>query len=94
MTGGARLTRYGEAVRARFGTWYAVVDPAAFERIIDADVGPRTLGQVLERTRLHAAQHLRQLYALLESCGVTPEAPLTDDELRRLGFDQLPEDVF
>ena len=94
MTGGARLVRYGEAVRAKFDTWFAVVDSASFDRTIDADVGPRTLNQVLERTRLHAGQHLRQVYAFLEMCGVTPEAPLTHDELRRLGFDQLPDEVF
>lgn len=94
MTGGARLGRYGEAVRARFDTWYAVIDPARFARMIDADVGPRTLNQVLERTRLHAAQHLRQVYAFLDMFGVTPENPITDDELRRLGFDQLPPEVF
>ena len=94
MTGGARLVRYGEAVRAKFDTWFAVVDPATFERTIDADVGPRTLNQVLERTRLHAGQHLRQVYAFLEMCGVTPESPLTEAELRRLGFHQLPDEVF
>ncbi|MQA79087.1 MAG: hypothetical protein GEV10_11530 [Streptosporangiales bacterium] len=94
MAGGSRLVRYGEAVRLRFETWYAVVDTDAFERTIDADVGPRTLGQVLERTRLHAGQHLRQVYAFLETGGVTPDAPVTEAELRRLGFHQLPDEVF
>jgi len=94
MTGGARLVRYGETVRQKFDTWYAVVDADASARTIDADVGPRTLNQVLERTRLHAGQHLRQLYLFLEMCGVTPESPATVDELRRLGFHQLPEEVF
>ena len=62
-------------------------------RIIDADVGPRTLAQVLERTRLHAAQHLRQLYAFVEWCGLKPVDRLTDERLRELGF-ELPESVF
>lgn len=93
LTGTARLARYGEAVRAKLTTWYAAPDAAAFARTIDADVGPRTLTQVLERTRLHAGQHLRQLYAILEQCGVTPDDPLTDEALRRLGFD-LPDAVF
>jgi hypothetical protein len=94
MTGAARLGRYGDAVGAKLDTWYAESDAAAFARIIDADVGPRTLSQVLERTRLHAAQHLRQVYAFLEWCDVTPTERVTDDDLRRLGFDQLPAEVF
>jgi glutaredoxin-like protein NrdH len=94
MTGTARLVRYGEAVRHKFDTWYAVVDPATFGRTIDADVGPRTLNQVLERTRLHSGQHLRQVYAFLEMFDVEPESPVTFEELRRLGFHQLPEEVF
>jgi hypothetical protein len=94
LASAALLVRYGQAVQAKFAAWYlAPLDPTAFERSIDADVGPRTLTQVLERTRLHAGQHLRQIYALLEKAGVQPEAPLTDDDLRRLGLD-LPVDVF
>ena len=93
LTGAARLGRYGEAVRGKLDAWYATLDLPTFERTIDADVGPRTLRQVLERTRLHAAQHLRQVYAFLGWCGVTPEEPLTDEDLRRLGF-ELPKDVF
>jgi hypothetical protein len=91
---GARLIRYGEAARQKFAAWYTEpLDPKAFARTIDADVGPRTLTQVLERTRLHAGQHLRQIYAMLEMNGVSPLDPLTDDDLRRLGLD-LPADVF
>lgn len=96
LTGGARLARYGEAVRAKFETWYGAAPPdaATFSRMLDADVGPRTLEQVLQRTRLHSAQHLRQLYAFLGWFGVTPREPLTDDELRKMGLTDLPDEVF
>jgi hypothetical protein len=94
LTGAARLARYGEAVRAKVAAWYAVREPARFARTIDADVGPRTLAQVLDRTRHHAAQHLRQVYALLERSGIAPEAPLTLTALQQLGLDQLPPEVF
>jgi hypothetical protein len=95
LKGSARLARYGEAVRAKLVTWYTPpLDPAAFSRTIDADVGPRTLAQVLQRTRLHAAQHLRQLYAFLGWFGVTPETPLTDAALRAMGLDELPDELF
>ncbi len=93
-TGRSRLLRYGETVRAKFDSWYARIDEDAFARIIDADVGPRTLNQVLERTRLHAGQHLRQVYAFLEMAGVEPDDPLTEAEMRRIGFTQLPDEVF
>ena len=86
-----RIARYGEAARAKVATWFAQIDEAAFARTIDADVGPRTLGQVLERTRSHAAQHLRQIYAFLEQIGVQPDRPLTAEDLR--GID-LPEAVW
>jgi hypothetical protein len=94
LASAALLVRYGQAVQAKFAAWYvAPLDAAAFRRSIDADVGSRTLTQVLERTRLHAGQHLRQIYALLNKSGVQPEAPLTDEDLRRVGL-ELPNDVF
>jgi DinB superfamily len=93
-TGRSRLLRYGETVRAKFNAWYSDIDEEAFARTIDADVGPRTLNQVLERTRLHAAQHLRQVYAFLEMAGVQPADPLTEAEMRRIGLTQLPDEVF
>lgn len=94
MTGRSRLLRYGETVRAKFDSWYSHIDEDAFARTIDADVGARTLNQVLERTRLHAGQHLRQVYAFLEMAGVQPDDPLTEAEMRRIGFTQLPDEVF
>ena len=93
LTGAPLLARYGEAVRAKLAAWYTYPDPARFARTIDADIGPRTLAEVLERTRLHAAQHLRQLYAFLDWCDVTPTDRLTDARLHELGFD-LPESVW
>ena len=89
----ARLVRYGEMVRAKFNAWYDLVDPDAFTTTIDADVGPRTLMQVLERTRLHSSFHLRQVYAFLEAGRVTPIAPITLDEMRAMGMEDLPEGI-
>src|SRR5260221_6071576 len=96
LSGVALLTRYGEAVRAKFQAWYEAVPPdaARFARTIDADVGPRSLEQVLQRTRLHSGQHLRQIYAFLGWFGATPVDPLTDDELRKMGLTDLPDEIF
>jgi glutaredoxin len=83
-----RIARYGEAVRAKFTSWYQEIDPAAFDREIETSDGPRSLGLVFERTRSHAAQHLRQLYEFLRWCEIEPDRPLGRDELR--GID-LPD---
>lgn len=87
----ARIARYGEAVRAKVLSWFATVDEAAFARTIDADVGPRTLAQVVERTRFHAAQHIRQLYVFLDWIGVEPDRPLTAADLKGI---ELPDAVW
>jgi glutaredoxin-like protein NrdH len=96
LTGATLLARYGEAVRAKFHAWYETVPPdaARFARTINADVGPRSLDQVLQRTRLHSAQHLRQMYAFLGWLGVTPDKPVSDDELRKMGLVDLPDELF
>jgi glutaredoxin len=90
-TSAGRIARYGEAVRAKFQRWFSEIDPAAFDRPIEADIGERTVAQVLERTRSHAAQHLRQLYEFLRWCQVEPDRPLSADDLR--GID-LPDAVW
>jgi hypothetical protein len=52
------------------------------------------LEQVLQRTRLHAAQHLRQLYAFQAWFNITPDSPLTDADLQKMGLDDLPDELF
>ncbi|MCA1647062.1 MAG: hypothetical protein LC797_16905 [Chloroflexi bacterium] len=96
LSGGGLLTRYGEVVSAKFQAWYEVKPPdaARFARTIDADVGPRSLQQVLQRTRLHSAQHLRQIYAFLGWFGVRPDQRVTDDDLRQMGLTDLPDELF
>lgn len=90
-TSADRIARYGEAVQAKFAVWFERLDPVAFGRKVEADVGPRTLSQVLERTRFHAAQHLRQIYVFLDWIGVEPDRPLTADDLKGI---QLPDAVW
>lgn len=90
-TSAERIARYGEAVRARFTSWYRAIDQAAFDRAIETGDGPRPLGLIVERTRSHAAQHLRQLYEFLRWCGIEPDRPLGREELS--GID-LPDAVW
>ena len=77
MRDGAALARYGETVRAQLSGWFAEHPTAPFSAPVQTYYGPQSLHALLERTSWHAAQHLRQVYALLEAAGLTPEQPLS-----------------
>ena len=86
---GAALAGYGEIVRERLAEWSR--RPGAWEGVVETYYGPQTGHELLERTTWHAAQHLRQLYALLEMMGVVPDRPLTDADFGGL---PLPESLW
>ena len=88
MRDGEAIARYGEGVRARLKEWYHQAPAESFEWVVDTYYGPQTVWGLLERTTWHAAQHLRQVYALLERMGIAPDRPLTDADFRGL---PLPE---
>ncbi len=73
---GAAIARYGALVRGRIGGWFEGASPKEFARTIAVYYGPQSGHDILERTTWHAAQHLRQLYALLEGLGIPPREPL------------------
>ncbi len=73
---GAAIARYGALVRGRIGGWFEGASPTEFARTIAVYYGPQSGHELLERTTWHAAQHLRQLYALLEGLGIPPREPL------------------
>ena len=76
MRDGAALARYGETVRAQLSDWFAAHPGQPFSVVVQTYYGPQSLHALLERTSWHAAQHLRQVYALLEAAGLPPEQPL------------------
>ena len=78
-------------VRARLAGWFEGAAATEFARQIAVYYGPQSAHALLERTTWHAAQHLRQLYALLEGAGVTSEAPLDDADYRGL---PLPKEIW
>src|SRR3989442_5955759 len=80
---GASIARYGALVRARIGGWFEGAAPAEFERVIRVYYGPQSGHDLLERTTWHAAQHLRQLYVLVERHRLTPPEPLPVDADRK-----------
>ena len=72
---GPAIARYGALVRGRIGGWFEGASPREFERVIK---------DLLERTTWHAAQHLRQLYALAERLAITPPGPMPTDAFQGL----------
>ena len=81
---GRAIARYGALVRGRLGGWFEGAGPREFERTIDVFDGPRSGHDLLARTTGHAAQHLRQLHALLEGLGLPPRAPLPTEDFEGL----------
>jgi DinB family protein len=81
---GPAIARYGALVRGRIAGWFEGASPREFERVIKVYYGPQSGHDLLERTTWHAAQHLRQLYALAERLGITPPLPLPTHEFKGL----------
>jgi len=89
LRNGTALVDYGEHVRRSLAKWWP--DSQAYHGVVHTYYGPQTAGELLERTVWHAAQHLRQLYALLELMGLEPSNPLTEADFRGL---PLPKEVW
>ena len=62
----------------------ALDNPATPTRKVETFYGVTTLHQVLERCAWHAAQHTRQLAALLEQMHIEPDRPLDERDLAGL----------
>ena len=85
LVDGPAVARYGALVRGRVSGWFEGAGPSEYARTIEVCYGPQNGHDLLERTTWHAAQHLRQLYALTADLGVTPPEPLLTSD-----FDGLP----
>lgn len=77
MRRSADVAAFGESVKARFEGWWAAQRDSDFTRPTEVYFGTTTRHELLERTVWHSTQHVRQVTALLEEAGVTPENPLT-----------------
>lgn len=80
----ADIARFGESVRERFARWWQANAESDFSRTIEVYFGQTTRHEMLERTVWHSTQHVRQVAALLEQAGVTPQAPITAEQVRGL----------
>ena len=76
----ADLPRRAETILAQLAA-SSEGPPAHLDQRVETFFGPTTLHAILERCTWHAAQHTRQLAALLEQLGIEAEAPLTNKDL-------------
>jgi hypothetical protein len=83
------LTGYGAAVRAALRDWLGTEGATA--GTVETYYGPQRGHELLERTVWHAAQHLRQIHALLEDAGAPVADPLDGSLLEGL---PLPTSVW
>ena len=90
MRSAAQVAAYGQSVRDALQGWWRAADAGRLGTL-DTYYGIHPTERVLERTAWHAAQHARQLMALLGQRGVSPDGALGDAELDGL---PLPEGVY
>ncbi len=89
MQTGADVAEYGAQAQAQMAAW--LQGDGVFEGMCNTYYGPQSAPELFERTVWHAAQHLRQIYVMLETVGVTPEQPLSEADYKGL---PLPENLW
>ena len=85
----ADIADYGEAVRGRFQDWWKGAEGQDFSTDVQTYFGATSRHEMLERTVWHSTQHTRQVASLLEQAGVTPDRPLTRDDIRGLPLTEI-----
>jgi len=84
MTTSTAIANFGQSVRARFNDWAAKTAGEDFSGQVPTYFGGTTRHEMLERTVWHSTQHVRQLAALLEEVGITPDRPVTSADTEGL----------
>ena len=80
----ADIARFGEDLKARFAAWFERAKDQDFSGQVPTYFGGTTRHEMLERTVWHSTQHVRQVAALLEEVGITPDQPITSDDIQGL----------
>ena len=76
----AQIRDYGKGVSQRLERWWNREGAKAAAGKLATYYGEQPLHHVMERSTWHSAQHARQIIAVLERLGVTPERPLTSED--------------
>lgn len=89
---GRAVAVFGQSIRDAVSAWWDKTNHGAIlpDRLLTY-YGPQTVPDLLERTTWHAAQHTRQLEAVLSAAGVQVADALSDADLEGL---PLPDHVY
>ncbi|MEO8443263.1 MAG: DinB family protein [Betaproteobacteria bacterium] len=85
---GEEIARYGDTVIERIEQWWDGLPDKSCQQKVKTFFGMQSLHLLYERSTWHSAQHTRQLAAVLQRFNITPDKPLTKDDLAGL---PLPE---
>ena len=91
MASAEKVIVFGESVRKNMDDWWQLADTKGYSDTVLTYYGSHSTHSVLERTTWHAAQHARQLMALVSNAGISPDGPLGEKELAGL---PLPEQIY
>ena len=80
----ADIAAFGDSVRERFKTWWQSAEGLDFEQQVPTYFGGACRHEMLERTVWHSTQHVRQVASLLEQVDITPDRPLTAQDIQGL----------
>ena len=86
-----QIVEYGDGVRAKLDRWWERVENKSCRKALGTFFGPCAARDLLERSTWHTAQHCRQLADVLERFGISPDRPLTSEQLNGL---PLPERLY
>jgi glutaredoxin/uncharacterized damage-inducible protein DinB len=89
--GTSELSTYGEGVAHRFAGWWSAAAGEATAETYATYYGDQTAPELLERTCWHAAQHTRQVDAMLRGADLLPPDQLSSEDLAGL---PLPDRVW
>ena len=84
MQTSAAIADFGDGVRIRLNRWWQRVKDEDFAGPVPTYFGETSRHEMFERTVWHSAQHTRQIASLLEQAGITPDRPLTGEDIRGL----------
>lgn len=88
FTSGHEIAAYGATITGRLSSWWEQLDNRDCTATVPTFFGKQPVHLLLERSTWHAAQHARQLVAVLERLGIEADRPLTAEDLAGL---PLPE---
>jgi len=80
MATALQIQSYGAAITARLRRWWDRLEDKSCRALVKTYYGEQPLHHLLERCTWHSAQHARQIIAVLERFGVSPDRPLTRDD--------------